>query len=140
LVTAPAGVRVSADVTSGSLNLKGVSTVDATTTSGSITISEATGAISARTDSGTITGAGLRSGAVVASAKSGSISLELAAPADVQATTTSGSLGLTVPPAAYRVDATPGSGGADIRIANDPTGQYCLDLKAHSGHITLAGS
>jgi putative adhesin len=139
-VTVPEGVRVSANVTSGSLNLKGVSTVDATTTSGSITISDATGAISARTDSGTITGAGLRSGAVVASAKSGSISLELAAPGDVQATTTSGSLGLTVPSAAYRVDATAGSGGADIRIANDPNGQYRLDLKAQSGHIMLAGS
>jgi hypothetical protein len=139
VVEAPAGVRVTGEVTSGSLDLSGVSTVDVKTTSGSVTITDATGDVNARTGSGSIIATGLRSG-VVASTGSGSLSLALMTPASVQATTSSGSLDLTVPASAYRVQTTSGSGGADIGIANDPNGRFLLALQAGSGHIKLATS
>jgi len=115
VVVAPAGVRVSADVGTGSLNVTGASTVE----------------------TGSITGRGLRSGAVVAAAKTGAISLDLAAPADVEATTSMGRVQLRVPPATYRVDATTGLGKADVRIANDPNGRYRLALRAGTGDVVL---
>jgi len=139
VVEAPAGVRVTGEVTSGSLDLSGVSTVDVKTTSGSVTITDATGDVNVRTGSGSITATGLRSGVVVTTG-SGSLSVALATPASVQATTSSGSLDLTVPASAYRVQTTSGSGGADIGIANDPNGRYLLTLHAGSGHIKLATS
>lgn len=139
VVEAPAGVRVTGEVTSGSLDLTGVSTVDVKTTSGAVTITDATGEVTVRTGSGSISAKGLRSN-VVASTGSGSLSVALAAPCNVQATTSSGSLDLTVPASAYRVETTSGSGGADIGITNDPNGSYLLTLHAGSGHIKLATS
>ncbi len=138
VVVAPAGVRVSADVTTGSLDLAGVGTVNVKTKSGSVRIADTTGDVTARTLSGSIRGIGLGSGTIVASTKSGAISLDLTAPADVEATTWSGSLGLTVPAAAYRVDAKGGRGGADIGIRDDPNGRHRLALRASTGHLTLA--
>jgi hypothetical protein len=139
VVEAPAGVRVTGEVTSGSFDLSAVSTVDVKTTSGSVTINDATGDVNVQTGSGSISAKGLHSG-VVASTGSGSLSVALATPASVQATTSSGSLDLTVPASAYRVQTTSGSGGADIGIANDPNGRYLLTLRAGSGHIKLATS
>jgi len=137
VVVAPAGVRVSADVGTGSLNVTGASTVDVKVSTGSITVTDATGDVTARAETGSITGRGLRSGAVVAAAKTGAISLDLAAPADVEATTSMGRVQLTVPPATYRVDATTGLGKADVRIANDPNGRYRLALRAGTGDVVL---
>jgi hypothetical protein len=137
VVVAPAGVRVSADVGTGSINLTGASAVDVKVSTGSITVTEATGDVTARAETGSITGRGLRSGTVVATAKTGGISLDLAAPADVEATTSMGSVELTVPAAAYRVDATTGLGRADVGIANDPNGRYRLALRTDTGNLVL---
>jgi hypothetical protein len=138
VVVAPAGVRVIADVGMGSFNLTGASAVDVKVSTGSITIADATGDVTARAETGSITGRGLRSGAVVATTKTGAISLDLATPADVEATTSMGSLELTVPAAAYRVDATTGLGRADVGIANDLAGQYRLALRTGTGNLVLA--
>ena len=138
VVTAPAGLRVSADVGTGSFNLTGTAAVDVKVSTGAITITDATGNVTARADTGSITGRGLRSGAVVAAAKTGAISLDLAAPADVEASTSMGSVELKVPAATYRVDATTGMGKADVGIANDPNGRYRLALRTGMGDLVLA--
>ena len=137
VVVAPAGVRVSADVGTGSFNVTGASTVDVKVSTGSITVTDATGDVTARAETGSITGRGLRS-TVVAAAKTGGISLDLAAPADVEATTSMGSVEVRVPATAYRVDATTGLGKAAVGIANDPNGRYRLALRTGTGDLVLA--
>lgn len=138
VVLAPAGVRVSADVKTGSLDLTGVSTVDAKVSTGSVTIVGATGDVTARAGTGAITGRGLHSDTVVATTNTGAISLDLAAPADIEATTGTGSVDVTVPAAAYRVDASTGLGALKLGIANDPNGSHRLALRAGTGRVTLA--
>jgi hypothetical protein len=51
--------------------------------------------------------------------------------------TSMGSVELTVPAAAYRVDATTGLGKADVGIANDPNGRYRLALRTGTGSLLV---
>lgn len=138
VVLAPSGVRVTADVATGSLDLTGVSTVDVKVATGSVTVADATGNVTMRADTGSITGKGLRSDAVVATAKTGAISLDLATPADVEATTGTGAVDVTVPAAAYRVEASTGLGDLKLAIPNDPSGPHRLALRTSVGRVTLA--
>lgn len=138
VVLGPAGMRVTADVATGSLDLAGVSTVDVKVSTGSVTVADATGDVTMRADTGSITGKGLRSGAVVATAGTGAISLDLATPADVEATTGTGAVDVTVPAAAYRVDASTGLGDLKLAIPNDPSGPHRLALRTSVGRVTLA--
>ncbi len=139
VVTAPVGVRVTADVGTGSLDLTGVSTADLKVGTGSVTLTDATGNVTTRVGTGEIKGRNLRSDAILATTGTGSITLELATPADVEASTSTGSLALTVPAGTYRVDAaTGGLGKADVRIPNDPNGRYHLSLRTGVGELTLA--
>ncbi len=138
VVVVPQRLPVTADVGTGSLALTGVSTVDATVATGSISVVDAAGDVTLRTDTGSITGRGLHSDTVVARARTGSISLDLATPADVEATASTGSVELTVPSSAYRVEATAGMGKAELGIANDPNGLHRLALRTDLGSIRLA--
>ena len=138
VVTAPEGVRVVADIATGYLDVAGVSTVDAKVSTGSVTVSGATGDVTARADTGSITGVQLRSGSVVAITKTGGVSLDLAVPADVEATTSMGAVELTVPAGDYRIDAQQKSGQPKLGIANDPNGAHRLTLRTDMGGIKLA--
>lgn len=138
VVSVPAGVRVVADIGTGSLDLTGVSAVDATVSTGSVAIADATGVVTARVGTGSITGRALRAPTVRATTGTGAVSLDLAVPADVEATTSTGSVNLTVPAATYRVDASSRLGKVSLGIANDPNGRYGLALRAGTGQVTLA--
>lgn len=138
IVDAPAGVRVSGGLSSGSLRLAGVSDVDVKTSSGSIELTKATGDITARSSSGSITGRELRSARIDASTTSGQLSLDLAQPGDVSGHASSGAIKLTVPDGHYRIDTKASSGKVNILMANDLDGQYHLDLGTTSGAITVA--
>jgi hypothetical protein len=138
VVVVPAGVHVSADIGTGSLDLTGVSSVEARVSTGSINIADATGNVTARTDTGSVTGTGLRSDVVVATVGTGGVSLELATPADVEATTGTGSVEVTVPADAYRVEASTGLGELKVGIQDDPNGRHRLALRAKTGKVTLA--
>lgn len=138
VVEAPAGVRVSGGLSSGSIRLTGISTVDIMTSSGSIAVTGATGDITAKSSSGSITGRELHSAKIEATTTSGKLSLDLAEPADVRAQATSGAIRLTVPDSRYRVDTKVSSGQTKINVANDPDGPYHLDLRTSSGAITVA--
>lgn len=138
IVEAPAAVRVSGALSSGSLRLTEVSAVDVKTSSGSIAVTRATGDIHAKSSSGSITGRELHSARIEATTTSGKLSLDLAEPADVSANASSGSIKLTVPDNRYRVDTKVTSGRTRINVANDPQSPYHLDLRTSSGAITVA--
>jgi hypothetical protein len=138
VVTAPEGVKVVADIATGYINVAGVSTVDAKVSTGSVTVTGATGDVTARADTGSITGVQLRSGSVVAITKTGGVSLDLAVPADVEAITSMGAVELTVPAGDYRIDAQQKSGKPSIGLASDPNGAHRLTLRTDMGGIRLA--
>jgi hypothetical protein len=140
VVTLPAGVRVTGETDNGSLDLTGVSTVDVKAERGSITVSGATGDVTMRSSLGSVTGKHLRSGSVVASSSLGAVELELDVPANVNAETACGAVTVAVPRGSYRVDALTGMGGAEIGIANDPSGRYHLILHANLGKLRLVGA
>ncbi len=119
VVTAPAGVRVTADIGTGSLGLTNPSTVDAKVSTGSIKIVDATGNVSAHCGTG-------------------AISVDLAMPANVEAKTGTGSVDVTVPSSAYRVEASSGLGDVKLGIASDPNGLFRLMLRTDVGSVTLA--
>jgi hypothetical protein len=119
LVDAPAGVRVVADVGTGLLDLTGVSTVDATVGTGSVTVVEATGDVVARTGTG-------------------GVSVDLAVPADVEARADTGGVEVTVPSDAYRVEASSGLGEVIVGVPNDPAAPHRLSLSTKMGRVSLA--
>lgn len=137
VVVAPAGVRVTADIATGSLDLTGVSTVDAKVSTGSIQITDATGDVMAEADTGSVTGRDLHSSSIVAITKTGQVSLDLAIPANVEARTSMGAVNLTVPAGAYRIDATQRGGQPKLALANDPNSAYHLALRTDMGQISL---
>jgi Toastrack DUF4097 len=137
VVDAPAGVRVSGGLSSGSLRLIGVSAADVKTSSGSIALTGVTGDITAKSSSGSITGRELHSAKIDAITTSGRLSMDLAEPGDVSAQASSGAINLTVPDRHYRIDTKVTSGSTHINVANDPAGPYHLDLRTKSGPITV---
>ena len=119
VVLAPAGLRITADIGTGSLDVVGASTVDAKVGTGSLKVSGATDD-------------------VVATTGTGAVSVELAAPADVEARTGTGSVDVIVPADTYRVEASTGMGELKLGIANDPNGYHRIALRSNMGRVTLA--
>jgi hypothetical protein len=140
VVHCPAGVRITADIGTGSLDVAGVSTVDAKVGTGSLTITDATGDVAARVNTGSITASSLHSDDVVATIGTGSVSIGLAVAADVEARTGTGSVDVTVPADAYRVEASTGMGDLKLGIANDPNGTHRIALRSNMGRVTLAAA
>jgi len=139
VVMVPAGVRVTADIGTGSLDLTGISSADLKVGTGAVKIADGTGSVTTRVGTGEIRATNLRADTVVATTGTGSIFLDLATPADVDAEASTGSLDLTVASAAYRVEASVGSlGKADVRVPNDPTASHRLSLRTGTGSLTLA--
>jgi hypothetical protein len=138
VVHAPAGLRITADIGTGSIDVAGVSTVDARIGTGSLTITGATGDVTARVNTGSITASGLSSDDVVATAGTGSVSVGLAVAADVEARTGTGSVDVTVPADAYRVEASTGMGDLKLGIPNDANGEHRIALRSNMGRVTLA--
>jgi hypothetical protein len=138
VVLAPAGLRITADIGTGSLDVAGASTVDAKVGTGSLTITDATGDVAARINTGSITASGLRSDDVVATTGTGSVSIGLAVAADVEARAGTGSVDVVVPADTYRVEASTGLGDLRLGIANDPNGAHRIALRSNMGRVTLA--
>lgn len=154
-IVAPKGVAISGELGSGDLSLSGVSTVDLRTGSGSVGITEASGAVKvqagsgdmtiaevagdldARTGSGNIDARGLAGKMNTVRTGSGDVSLALAKSGAVRTHTGSGNLDLAVPAGSYRIDARTGSGEKVLGVTSSPTGTYLLDLETGSGDITL---
>lgn len=137
-VTAPEGVRIEADIATGSIDVSGVSTVDAKVSTGSVTVAGATGDVAARVGTGSISGRDLESHKVVAVAGTGGVSIDAAVPADIEAATSMGAVDVKVPAGAYRVQASQRGGTPSLGVANDPAGPHLLVLRTDMGRIQLA--
>ncbi|MGW5669054.1 DUF4097 family beta strand repeat-containing protein [Micromonospora sp. NPDC003776] len=153
-VTAPEGVAVRGETSSGNVTLTGVGTVDFTlrsgdlsvtgaradvraeTTSGNIEVVDAAGAVRLRASSGNIDGRRLAAG-VDAEATSGNVTVELDRPAPVRLHATSGDVELTVPDGRYRVQAHADSGETELAVPDDPAASLLLDVSATSGNVAL---
>ncbi|MEU5527164.1 DUF4097 family beta strand repeat-containing protein [Micromonospora chersina] len=153
-VTAPEGVTVRGETSSGNVTLNRVGPVDftlksgdltvteargevrATTTSGNIEVVDATGPVRLRASSGDISARRLAAG-LDAEATSGNLVVELDQPAAARLHATSGDVDLTVPPGRYRVRADAKSGDTDVAVPNDPAAPLLLDVTATSGNVTV---
>ncbi|GIF16150.1 DUF4097 family beta strand repeat-containing protein [Actinoplanes teichomyceticus] len=153
-VQAPTGVKVRGDLRSGSVNLTGVGAVDLTLSSGDVMIDGASAPVRVKATSGQVSvtrapGAILEatsgditaleiSGPVQARVTSGSLDLELAEPASVTASVTSGDLMLLVPEGRYRINDHTADGDTHIDgLTEDPQSPNVLDLRARSGDLTV---
>ncbi|MFI7427543.1 DUF4097 family beta strand repeat-containing protein [Micromonospora sp. NPDC049836] len=153
-VTAPAGVAVRGETSSGNVELAQVGTVEFTlrsgdlsvsgargdvraeTTSGNIRVVDAAGAVRLRASSGDIEAR--RLGARVdAEATSGNVTVELDQPAPVRLRASSGDIDLTVPDDRYRVRASARSGDTNLGVPDDPAASLLLDVAATSGNVRI---
>ncbi|HWD77401.1 MAG TPA: DUF4097 family beta strand repeat-containing protein [Kribbella sp.] len=117
-----ASAAIKAKIDGGSLNVAGVSsplTVDV--------------------NQGSVDMARVRSPQIAVTARQGSISLFFdAAPEQVSASSTDGSITVQLPPTAtYSIDAIASQGSTDLSVPNDPTATHRLRLRSQYGSITV---
>ncbi|MFA1546395.1 DUF4097 domain-containing protein [Actinomadura chokoriensis] len=132
----PAGLPVSGNTSSGSIDLSRVGAVNVATSSGSVHLEDVAGPVKARTSNGRIEGSGLKGGGVDAQTSNGKIALTLATPQDVRAKTSNGEVTVTVPAGRYRVTTRTGNGDRKIGVPNDASAPHSLDLTTSNGDIT----
>jgi Putative adhesin len=155
VIDTPQRVRVTGSLDSGDAQFTDVSTVNFKNGSGNIQVSDAsgtvqlstgsgniqfsgvTGSIIAASLSGSITGQEVHSVSIKVTTSSGKISLDLIAPGNVWAQTSSGGISLTVPDRHYCVTTKIVSGYTHIKVTNHPLALYHLDLSDDRGNITV---
>ncbi|MEU6645041.1 DUF4097 family beta strand repeat-containing protein [Saccharomonospora sp. NPDC046836] len=120
-VIVPRGVTVGGTLDSGHLVVDGVGDVRVTA------------------DSGGVRGERLR-GDVEVTVDSGDVELSLVESRNVRALVDSGSLQVTVPAGAYRVEGSTDSGNREIGVVQDPAASRLLDLTTDSGDVVVHGA
>lgn len=148
LVLVPADVGVTVTARNAGIDVAGVTAaLDLTTVNGDVTVArsgQAAAAVKLATRNGSVRAAALDAGRVSARTVNGDVELTCSAPPSaVTATTTNGSVGVTVPPGgpAYRVTATTDNGRTRIGIPTGGTGRAPTvhlatvngDVEAHTG-------
>ncbi|WP_033289981.1 DUF4097 family beta strand repeat-containing protein [Amycolatopsis jejuensis] len=150
----PAGIPVTGNSDSGSLDIDGVGSVDVTADSGHAEVANVAGPVKLRLDSGSIDlrnvgevqlhsdsgrvqAKGVRGSADI-SADSGRVELELVQPNNVKVRAESGKVELTVPTGSYQVTGTTDSGHRSIEIPqNSGPDAKTLDVNTSSGSVTV---
>ncbi|BCY08716.1 DUF4097 family beta strand repeat-containing protein [Actinoplanes sp. L3-i22] len=135
-VTVPAGVTINATVRSGAIASRGNNgTKTFQTTSGDIDVRDGQGDLSAQATSGAVVALRLDAPNATVTAKSGNVRLSFStAPDSVRASTTSGDLSISVPPAdAYRVQGSTLSGSRSIDVTQDAAAPRSITADARSG-------
>lgn len=123
-VEVPRGLRVNAESDSGGMSLRALS-----------------GEVEARSDSGTIEGAGLVAKNVLAHTDSGTMELAFSAQPDKLVTTTdSGTTKVRVPEGGYRITAKTDSGSKDIDVPSDPKATRSISLSSDSGSLAVSAT
>ncbi|QQQ76313.1 DUF4097 family beta strand repeat protein [Saccharothrix sp. 6-C] len=147
-------VKITGRNSSGDVVLERVASVDVEVGSGSTTVREVAGAVTVDNDSGDLdattvggdfigrVGSGstrlaAMGGSVTIDADSGDVDVAIASVRSVRADVGSGSLKVTVPQGAYKIDVDADSGEKSIDVENDPTGSAELYLRAGSGDVTV---
>ncbi|HWS39546.1 MAG TPA: DUF4097 family beta strand repeat-containing protein [Actinoplanes sp.] len=153
-VTAPPGVAVRGELTSGDVQLAEVGAVDLKLTSGDVIVERPTGPVKLRATSGDLQVIGGSSvdmetrsgnldvaegtGPVTVRLTSGDVSLDLIEPASVTASTTSGEINLMVPHGDYKVAARSANGETHVQdVKNNPKATNVLDLRTSNGDISV---
>ncbi|MFF1868649.1 DUF4097 family beta strand repeat-containing protein [Kitasatospora herbaricolor] len=140
-VQVPADTRVTGRNSSGHTEVRGLTgDVQLRTTSGSVRLAGLTGRLTVGSTSGVVRGEGLTSRAVEVDTASGTVDLAFAAaPDSVVASSTSGSLSLTVPAGSrYRFSGSAGSGGRSIDpVLADSGSPRTIEGSTTSGSMTV---
>jgi DUF4097 and DUF4098 domain-containing protein YvlB len=114
--------------------------VSVSTEAGSITLDSLAGRVSARTDAGVITAAGLRSAVAAFKTDAGGITAAFAtAPTSLSATTDVGPIALTVPKTArYRVSAHTVVGRSTVTVPVSSSSAHSVTAHSDLGVISIA--
>ncbi len=136
-IEGPEGLDVQGRTANGSIELTAVAEVDARTSNGRIELEDVSGRVDVETSNGRVVGRDLNGDGVRARTSNGGIDLELGEPQDVEARTSNGTIELSVPEATYRVTAETSNGSTDIGVADDPDGEFELELHTSNGSITV---
>jgi hypothetical protein len=136
-VSLPAGLPVTGQTSNGEITLSQVGDVQVSSSNGGISLDGVNGTVDVHTSNGSITGHGLNGTRVQAQTSNGSIDLSPAKPQDVHATSNNGPITVTAPAGGYRVSTHSDVGGADVSVANDPSGRFLIDLRTDNGHIDV---
>jgi DUF4097 and DUF4098 domain-containing protein YvlB len=121
-ITTPTPVSVRGNLDSNGLDLTGVTGADVSVSSGDISITGATGAVTAKSDSG-------------------GLDIKLTQPASVTATAGSGNIKIQVPAGPYEVTTSSGSGGRlKSSVPNTAGAPAKLQAETNSGNVTITTS
>ncbi|OLF18211.1 DUF4097 family beta strand repeat-containing protein [Actinophytocola xanthii] len=135
----PEGVRVDGAVDSGHAEIRGAGEVNLRASSGDVTVEDVRAPVNVEVSRGNVTLDRIAGTAQVRAA-SGNVSVGLAAAHDVRVDASSGNVEVTVPDAAYRLDADAGGGHLDSDIQDDRSATHHLDLHTDSGNIEVRRS
>ncbi|GAA4374414.1 DUF4097 family beta strand repeat-containing protein [Agromyces bauzanensis] len=138
-VEGPIGLDVGGRTSNGTIELRGVDEVDVRTSNGRIELEDVSGDVDVETSNGRVIGRDLNGDGVRVRTSNGSIELSLGEAQDVEARTSNGAIELRVPEGSYRVTAETSNGSTDIGIADDPDGEFELELRTSNGSITITG-
>ena len=141
-LTVPADVTVTGEITDNRLTLDDLTgEVDVSTSDGGITARDVSGPLRLASRDGTIEGSRIRSAQVEASTSDGSVRLAFAdPPTSVRATSRDGSVQLTLPDdrTAYHVTVSTSDGSSDVTVPTDPTAERRITATTSDGDVTIA--
>ncbi len=141
VLTVPAAIRLTIHSGGGNLRITGVSGIESLDTGyGGIDLDSVTGAITAQTGDGAISGAALRSSSLQATTGNGSVHLVWAnTPKQVATDTGDGSINIVVPAGSgpYRVSTTTGNGGHHVDVPDDSNASSSISAHTGNGSIVI---
>lgn len=135
-VVVPEGVQVDGLVESGNAEVSGAGEVNIQSSSGDVTVTDASGAVNVEASSGNVELDSV-GGTAQVKASSGNVTVGLDTAADVRVEASSGNVDVTVPDASYRVEASTDSGDVDNELGSDDAAGHHLDLHTDSGNINV---
>jgi DUF4097 and DUF4098 domain-containing protein YvlB len=135
-VTVPRETLVNGSMDSGDLTVIGVAGADIEADSGTVTLRDIAGDVTADMDSGDLTGTGL-GGDFTGNIDSGDVELTFTEPVGVTLDMDSGDVELTLPEGSYNVEGETDSGERDIQVGDDPRGQHLLQIDNDSGDVLV---
>jgi hypothetical protein len=138
----PADVDLDIVGTNGRVSIDGVTgAIDVVTTNGGIEVTESEGDLSLSTTNGSVTVSDASSTEVVAATTNGAVNLSFtAAPDQVEARTTNGSVAIRLPDDGepYAIDAETTNGSVDlIRVTNDPDANRAITAHSVNGSVEI---
>jgi DUF4097 and DUF4098 domain-containing protein YvlB len=131
---------VTAETDTGPIELTDIAgAAELRTADGGINLDGIGGPVTAETDTGPINATNLKGAKTLARTEDGSITLRLTTAQDVEASTGTGPISVTVPPFAggYHVRTQTENGPTSVQIPDNPTGTRSLTLKSTDGGITV---